>query len=251
MSAPWAVEPADVIRFQSRDVEFTRLVNSLLHAQAAAGLPLAAIRTSLKTDAPDGGVDAAVDASLAPPADPTGLFASPTCWQYKACPSGRITQGRKGGQEAALRAEVRKPHVRELLGRGYAYRLCIADSLTPDLCERWEVWLGDEARAVRPTAPPPVVLTADRLAACCSRYPGIVRGLRPDLDTVRGWAEWDRAEVSLTPRYVPVPARAEIQTAIRRHADLSRPADRAVLPVSGEAGVGKTRLVLEALRGLP
>jgi hypothetical protein len=247
----WTVSAADLCRLQGQDVELTELLNQLLGASTAGSLPPAALRLTLATRIPDGGVDAAVDGPLPQDRDVMGLFAVPTCWQYKACPTEHIKPSKgKGGQEAALRGEIRKPHAKELIKKGYGYRLCIADCLTPERRALWERWLLDEARKINPEAQPPRVVGADLLAEWCSRYPGVVRRLRPFLGVVHDFRTWDQIESAQTQTFVDVQARETAVGAIREFADLSRPVRSPVLVISGEAGVGKTRCVLEAVRSL-
>src|SRR5262249_16748878 len=58
-------------------------------------------------------------------------------------------------------------------------------------------------------------------------------------------------ETAQAPTFVVIEAREGSLAAIRAFADLTRPVMSPVLLISGEAGVGKTRCVLEALRPLP
>lgn len=150
----WTVTGEEVRRLQGRDAEFTALLNEVLGAATAGHVPATALRLNMKTQAPDGGVDAAVDGAVPAPHDEFGFLSVPTCWQFKACPSDHIKPpaGQTGGQEVALQSEIQKRHARELVARGYGYRLCIADSLTPEQRQRWEGWLLDEARKINPQA---------------------------------------------------------------------------------------------------
>jgi hypothetical protein len=110
MKPIWQIDSQDVIGLQGQDREFAQFVNDLLSEQVRAGeLQLVILRQNLNTHAPDGGVDAAVDQAVPPASDFTGLLGVPTCWQFKACPTGSIKPSRKkkGGQEAALREGMR------------------------------------------------------------------------------------------------------------------------------------------------
>src|SRR5262249_28755582 len=62
---------------------------------------------------------------------------------------------------------------------------------------------------------------------------------------------WDQLETAQTQTFVGIEAREGSLAAIRAFADLTLPVRSPVLLVSGEAGVGKTRCVLEAVRPLP
>lgn len=250
---PWTISAKEICQLQGDDDEFGSLITELLRASMAGHLPASSLRVTINTRAPDGGVDLAVDGLVPAPHDPAGLLTVPTCWQLKASPTGHIkpSKGKTGGQETALREEVCKPHVQQLLGQGYGYRFCIADSLTPQLQSDWTAWLSDEVRKNHPSAPPPVVVTADIMADWCSRFAGVVRRFRPLLTHLCDFRCWDRRETSHTPNFVELKSHQASQTAIRAFADFSKPADRPVLVVSGAAGVGKTRCLLEALRGVP
>jgi hypothetical protein len=111
--------------------------------------------------------------------------------------------------------------------------------------------LLDEARKFNPDALPPQVVGADLLADWCSRYSGIVRRLRPFLGAVHDFRTWDQIETTQAHTFVGIEAREPSLAAIRAFADLTQPVRSPVLLVSGEAGVGKTRCVLEAVRSLP
>jgi hypothetical protein len=249
----WTVTGDEIRRLQGRDIEFTALLNELLGAATAGHMPPTALRFNVKTQAPDGGVDAAIDGVVPATHDQFGLLAVPTCWQFKACSSDHIkpSRGQSGGQEVALRTEIQKTHARQLIARGYGYRLCIADPLTPQQRQRWEGWLLDESRKINLQAPAPTVVPADLLADWCSCHPGVVIRLRPFLAAVHDFRTWDRTASAQSPTFVPVEIRRGVSAAIRGFADLTQPARNPVLTVAGEAGVGKTRCVLEALRPLP
>jgi len=110
----WTVSTEEICRLQSHDQEMTEIMNQLLGESTARALPPAALRHNLKTQAPDGGIDAVVDGSLPPERDTMGLFADPIGWQFKASPSDHIKppQRQKGGQERALQLEIQKPYAR-------------------------------------------------------------------------------------------------------------------------------------------
>jgi hypothetical protein len=252
----WSVTADEICRLQGRDADMTALMNDLLCATAGGSLAPAALRLTLKTQEPDGGIDAAVDGAVLADRDPSGFLPVPTCWQFKACSTAHVKARKgkkdtKGGQEKALRTEIRKPYARQLLKDGYGYRFCITDCLTPEKRQRWEAWLLDEARAVNPDAPPPRVIDAVLLAQWCSCYAGIVRQLRPFLSAVRDFSTWARLESAESPTFVEVESRHAATAALRAFADLAIPAREPVLTVSGEAGIGKSRCVVESLRTVP
>ncbi len=243
--SPWTVTGDEIRRLQGRDIEFTTLLNELLGAATAGHMPPTALRLNVKTQAPDGGVDAAIDGGVPAIHDEFG----------PGSPHLLAVQGVSVGPHQAGPWAVRRtggscsePRLRSLthascFAQGYGYRLCIADSLTPQQRQRWEGWLLDEARKINPQAPAPIVVSADILADWCSRHPGVVIRLRPYLAAVHDFRTWERMASAQSPTFVPVEIRQAASAAIRRFADLAQPARDPVLTVGGEAGVGKTRCV--------
>src|SRR5262249_14365498 len=71
------------------------------------------------------------------------------------------------------------------------------------------------------------------------------------LGAVHDFRIWDQLETAQAQMFVGIEAREAFLAAIRAFADLTRPVRSPVLLISGEAGVGKTRCVLEAVRPLP
>ncbi len=254
MKPIWQLDGDDVIRLQSNSTEFVRFVNALLAVQArAGGLQDAHIRLNQKDTEPDGGVDAAIDRAVPIQPDPTGRLGVPTCWQFKACPSehikAKVKKGQRGGQEVALRQEVDKPHSRQLILQGYGYRYCITVDMPPVKKGKWEKWLLTAVRKINPTAPPPQVLTATDLALWANRYPALVIQFRQQLQGSFDCLEvWHREIRALTQTFVPVASWTPTAEVIRRHVDFSQSVT-SILTVQGEAGVGKTRSVCEALVG--
>jgi hypothetical protein len=246
----WKISVEDVERLKGFDREFAELMNDLLYQEArGGGLSDTDLRLNMNVLAPDGGVDAAVDKAIPGPGGASGYFGVPTCWQYKATSTGNIKppKGETGGQPAGIAHEMNKPEVRNLISRGYGYRFCITDELTPPRIAEWEGWMDDEAKKIKSDAAPSRVLTASRLKDWINRYAGLIRSIRTDLGPFRDFKTWGHEIQHLTNHYHPVPAWADKLQTIREFADFSRQPSRAVLPIRGEAGVGKTRCVYEAL----
>src|SRR5580692_6095026 len=153
----WSLKPENVETLQGGDGgAFRDFVNRIIRGHAAInGIPPSAISTD-STNAQDGGVDCEV--KLGNPHDPSGRLTDKTCWQYKAMEHKSIS-------DAALRKEVNKPYASKLIRDGYAYRLCIADSLVPEKKAGWEQILSAEIKKINPNAPEPHVLTSSCLAA--------------------------------------------------------------------------------------
>ncbi|OWK38337.1 hypothetical protein FRUB_07457 [Fimbriiglobus ruber] len=250
MKPVWLLDGDDVIRFQSDSAGFVRFVNNLLAAQArAVSLQDRHLHLNQKDTEADGGVDAVIDCAV--PGDPTGRLGVPTCWQFKASPTtnikARVPKGEEGGQEVALRQEVNKPYVRRLIEGGHGYRFCIADDLAAEKKGAWEGWLLNAVRAIHPTAPAPQVLTASDLAHWANRYLLLVREYSTvALSAVSSLSEWQREFTAITPTFVPVGRWDQTAQMIRDHVGTQHPVTT-ILTVQGEAGVGKSRFVCEAL----
>jgi hypothetical protein len=115
----------------------------------------------------------------------------------------------------------------------------------------WEGWLTNEAKKIHPAAQLPLVVTASDLARWVSRHPALVAGeFRPFLGALLCLSDWRQEFRSITPTFVPTGSWAATADAVRRHIDFSRPGPP-LLTVQGEAGVGKSRSVCEALLGDP
>jgi len=192
----WSIEPKHVELLQGGDGgQFRDFVNRIIRAEAYIhGIPDSAIATD-STNAADGGVDCKV--SEAAPMDSGNRLRERTCWQYKAMDHSKIT-------ENILRKEVKKPFCAALLREGYAYRLCIADSLTPEKKTKWEALLKDEIQKINPSSPDPQVLTSQCLAEWATRFPAIITA---QMDYYGFWhiENWGKGIVTLTREYVPVP----------------------------------------------
>jgi len=236
----WTINGTEVLRFQGHGDAFTEFVDSLIRAEAYfSGLSDSEILTNCRVYLPDGGVDTQVRAAIAE--SPNGWFPKATCWQYKASPFASIG-------EADLRDEITKPFASELIRRGHAYRFCIADSLTPEKRNAWEGILDREATALNPNAPACRVLTAADLAAWASRLPGIIiKFFRPELAELLHLDSWGQNERALTRHFIEVGEWSAVRASIWEHADFAKMRSDAVLWLQGESGVGKTRLVYEAL----
>ena len=241
----WRIQPRDISRrFQGDGDSFTEFVDAVLRARAAAlGIPAAAIQTNPRSSQRDGGVDALMDGANA--SDGDDWLRSPTIWQYKAG-RHRADHG-VDEQNRALEAELRKPFSSRCLSTGHAYRFCICDELPAQKTTDWEDTLTLAALDINPNSPRARVLDTSDLAVLASRYPGIAlrffgragRGAGFPLEV------WERNLRQQTPTFVQVPAWSAAWSAIGDHLDLTSAVADVVLPVQGQAGVGKTRVVLE------
>ena len=212
---------------------------------AKGGLSQSEVATQLRVNIKDGGVDTRVSQAI--PRDPTGWFGVPTCWQFKSSEADKIKNSKE--EKNNLREEINKPHVKELIEQGYAYRFCLLGDLTPLKKSNWENQLKVEAKQINPDAPDPRVVDGSHLLAWAERFPAVVAGLRELTQEVLHWEAWKQNCHKVTEFYVSNPLWEHAREQILRHIDFSssRGVDKLCLLIGGAAGVGKTRLVFETL----
>lgn len=149
---------------------------------------------------------------------------------------------------ADLKQELNKPYSTKLIKKGYGYCFCICDDLTPEKKSEWEKILDDEIVKIDPSAPKSKVVTASDLARWASQYPAIiVKFFQPQFVNSLAFEHWGRNITKLTSEYVEVNLWASIKQQIIEHTNFNNIPNTAILPIQGEAGVGKTRLVYETL----
>ena len=139
----WTINSLDIFRLRTPGGDrFTEFVDALIRAEAYIGsVPLSEISTNLRTNLSDAGVDTEVRQAM--PNSQTGWMSVPTCWQYKATEF-------KGIKPSHLREEVNKSYSKELIQKGYGYRFCLCDDLTPTKKSEWENILDDEIKKLNP-----------------------------------------------------------------------------------------------------
>lgn len=240
----WRIEPSQLYIFRGPGGQaFTSLLDTLIRAHMAAlgGLD-SAVHTNMRTNKPDGGVDTAVDLGL--DNDDSGWMQYRTTWQYKATEGRSVMPGE-------LREEAKKDYVIELAENGYGYRFCICDSVPPKQQDEWKDIIDEEISKHTSNASPAKVLTADHIAHWISQYPALVVAF------FNQWAEnalpidvWTHQSRSLTDQYVPVGLWETVEANLRDHVNFAVDATSALLPIHGDPGTGKTRLVCETLNDI-
>ena len=228
---------------------FTDHMDSLLRSAAAVvGIANEHISDNPRTNIADGGVDTeiAVSASVTP--DPWGYFGSATAWQYKAVEVTDLN-------DAAVREEIAKPsktYIRELILKGYGYRMCIAHDGTAEKKAEIKAALDDEIEKVNPNAPKAIVLFAKDIVTWTNAFPSLAATLLgTDLSGFKLFDTWRVNETSKTPYFVATTQSEQIRDRVREYLDWSKKPNAAKLTISGESGVGKTRAVFEALAETP
>jgi hypothetical protein len=233
---PFAISERDVLNLGGRGGEpFVEFVNRLLRAEAAmAGRPSAAV-TTLSVAERDGGVDARLDVARQATLD---WFPTPTCWQFKSGPLP---------PKKAV-AEINKPYVRELLRRGYTYRVAIRAGLTAQKRANLERALLAAARKIVPETLSPRVLDAGDLAVWCSTYPALVVAIfKPHLANVMHFETWRAVAHVSTPTFISDDRFDYVKAAVEEHTRFGETVASAVLTVGGAPGSGRGRLLFEAL----
>ena len=219
---------------------FTEFVDSLIKAEAhIQGIPVSEISTTLRTNIGDKGVDAEVRQPASNSL--TGWMSVPTCWQYKATEYRNIS-------EKNLFEEVNKEYAKELIQKNYGYRFCICDDLTPVKKGEWEKILDNEIFKINPNAPNSKVITASDIATWSNDYPSIiVKFFQPQFVNALAFNDWGRNITKLTSEYVEVNLWNSIKQEIIKHTNFSNNPNSVILPIQGEAGVGKTRFIYQTL----
>ena len=234
MLGPFEVSADDVARLGPR---FTRAVNRLLATEvAAAGLSGNSLVLNWVETTPDGGVDAAIRGV---PSTGDWIPEGDSVWQFKrsALAPGKCADefGRAVWAQECVRA-------------GSAYVMVLGGSLNDHkLAERQTAILEKAAELdISLHRDRLLVYDADQLARWMSLYPALaisVMGL-PNRSEAVDFSTWESSRVHQM-EWTPDDARNAAIRGIRY--ELLGP-HAVSIHVAGSSGVGKTRLVLEALR---
>lgn len=220
---------------------FTAFVDTLIRTEAAiCNIAQTDIHTNLKTNAADGGVDTKIDVKI--PSLRSKWMEEKTVWQYKASPFGKLTP--------SLVSELKKEFSSECISNGYAYRTAVCDSIPAETVTTWNDTLTAAAREINPESPQAFTVHADTLADWANEYPALIINYFPSIIPLfcLHMDAWQQSMQSVTPEYLKLPESAELSSAVLDHVDLAKTASDVLLSITGESGVGKTRLVFEALK---
>src|ERR1700733_8830481 len=237
-----AAEHIYVLR-NSTGKPFTDLLDRLIRSSTATvGIPTSAVLDNPRVNYPDGGVDTQVTLCAEP--DPWGYFNGPSTWQYKAVALKDFTDSR-------VKEEISgdsKDYVRSLLKEGYAYRLCIADDGPAERKAKIKALLEAEIAKINPAAPESIVLFASEIVAWVNTFPAIAAEmLGSSMKDFFHFATWQNRERAVTKTFVATPESVVIFKNVQSHLDWKNKPTTARLTVSGDAGVGKSRTVFEAI----
>ena len=223
---------------------FTEFMDSVLRANAAKlGIPPSDVHTNLRTNLPDGGVDSQIDSGD----DLGGYLTERTLWQYKARRFSEIT-------DELVREEIHgasKKYARDLIHKGYAYRLCICEDADPRDKKALQETLHRYVQEVNVAAPPSLILLPSDLADWANHYPAVIgRYLHLPVEKFRSLESWRPSAIGETRVFVPTEHFATWIARVEAHLDWSHKPSEVALTLYGNAGVGKTRTLFEILERL-
>jgi hypothetical protein len=226
---------------------FTDLVDRLIRSSAATlGIASSAVLDNPRVNYSDGGVDTQV--TIGAQSDPWGYFNGPSTWQYKAVALKDFTES-KVTEEISGES---KNYVRTLLKQDYAYRLCIADDGPAERKTEIKTLLDAEIAKVNTAAPESIVLFASDVVAWVNTFPAIAAEmLGSSMKDFFHFATWLNRERAVTKTFVATPESAVIFENVQSHLDWKKKPNSARLTISGDAGVGKSRTVFEAIAAIP
>ena len=226
---------------------FTDLLDRLIRSSAATlGIPPSAVLDNPRTNYPDGGVDTQV--TVGAQSDPRGYFNGPSTWQFKAVALNDFNDSKVRGEISGRTKE----YVRSLLREHYAYRLCIADDGPAERKTEIKAMLDAEIKKINCDAPESIVLFASEVTDWVNAFPAIAAEmLGSSTKDFFHFATWQNRERAVTRIFVPTSESAVIFENVKSHLAWENKRTTARLTVSGDAGVGKSRTVFEAIAALP
>jgi hypothetical protein len=240
-----AAENIYVLR-NSTGKPFTDLLDRLIRSYAwTLGISPSSVLDNPRTNHPDGGVDTQVTVG-AP--DPWGYFDGASTWQYKAVELKELTDRKVKGEISG----DSKDYVRSLLREGYAYRMCIAHDGPAERKAEIKALLDAEIEKVNPVAPKSIVIFASEIVAWVNTFPAIAAEmLGSSMTDFFLFGTWQNRERAVTKTFVATSESAVIFENVRGQLDWKSKPTATRLTVSGDAGVGKSRTVFEAIAAIP
>ena len=244
-TGPFTVTGEHVEALTERDLP--ELLRRLLSAEAQEnGIPANGIHVSSRIHTPDGGEDGRVAWSGGP--NRTSFLPCRLCqFQLKAGKIGPIAAGR----EVLPRNGEVKPMVRSVLEADGRYIMLCAQRYVQRAVEARRAGIREAIRGAGITIDDDRIefRDADQIAAWVNHHPSVAAWVRertqPGLQgPFRSWSHWaGRNEHDCSP-WIEDERLAVLRGDLRER--VAEP--RSVIRVVGPSGVGKTRLVLEALR---
>ena len=249
VSVMWEFDANDVMSIgrTSGGDRFTKFVDQILRIHCFfCGIQDASVQTNLMVCKPDGGVDTQIDDGSS--IDHTGRMSTKTIWQYKATDWPKYDHQIK----KLFKDEVNKPHAKDCINNGYAYRFCICDEKTSYKKADITNWLHEAVKKINPAAPDSLVLTAGDLAAWGSRYPSLRLQYHPGSlsQSYQCFDAWEKNICALTHLFVQVPTWSNTQRKLQNHLAFSVGPPEVVFTINGKPGVGKTRCVFQTIKDI-
>lgn len=232
---PFSVDPAQVVGLGG--ALFQNLVNRLLAAEtASAGMAGSDLHTSYQANVGDQGVDAGVYAAT----QTTWIPAGDSAWQFKAGDLG--PEGCAAEFEGATRA-------RQIIEGGGKYRIVLGKGLEDHLITARERQLREKAAELGydTTGDNFKVIDGNQLARWVEQYPQLAVStlLRGVGNVAIAFDKWQQSGMHQS-TWVPSPDRDELKMTVQ---DFLANPSRLELRIEGVSGLGKTRGLLESLRG--
>lgn len=229
-----------------KDRQAATLLRRLLAAEALAhGIPLDRIHVSANTNAPDGGEDGAISWT-GDPSRTKFMAGSNNQFQLK---TGKLTPAGAGAELIGSDGAV-KPMIKRVLKQGGNYvLLCFQSYVRAEIIRREERMRKALTDAGLEVAAEKVAFRdADQIAEWVNQYPSVATWVLEQtqpgaLGPFRSWKHWtERPEHEGSP-FIADPRLEPLAAKIRQSAAIARSVTRVV----GNSGIGKTRLVQEAL----
>ncbi len=242
-ASPFQITGEHIARLNER--LFNQFLRRLLYAEAQAhNLPTDGIHVSDNINAPDGGEDGRIEWQDGPARTPS-LPSRVNQFQLK---SGQITPAKAGGD--ILQNGKVKPMVRHVLETGGHYRMLCAHSYTKKAIESRERSIREAIRNAGVAVKDSQIAfwDADQIAAWTNQHPSVAIWVKEQtqpgtIGPFRSWTHWaGHPDHDNSPRVederLP-PLRGRLRTAATT--------SQGTLRLVGLAGIGKSRLALEAL----
>lgn len=232
---PFTVTPTQITGLGAA---FTPFVNALLRVEmASAGLSNAAITTTYLETVGDEGVDAGLSRAIGSRFIPAGDSA----WQFKR---GDLLPAKCRTEIVGATAAL------EILRHGGKYRLVLGKDVNYAQVQRRRNALREEIRrlGIGLADDSVEVLNASDLADWAQSRPSLavsqlLGGIR---GTAEDFCEWAASRGATASQWVASPERQGVMDAVRSAVEGG---GQATLHIEGVSGLGKSRTVLEALRG--
>ena len=230
------------------EYSFTNVMQKLLRAEMSKlRLKQSDLTVSLDIHDPDGGLDGYIGCEISE--DHPWLPSGRSGWQFKAVRNFSTSQA----EAEVLKGDKTdiKPRIKKLLEQGESYVLVIGGKdYQPTQLEIREEKITDVFKTKGFKESTVKVYSSGQIAEWVNSFPSVVVYLKPDRANFKDIREWEKtSRVIKEPRnFVPDKKRKETIQSIRNFIASNYNEERAtIIRLVGLTGVGKTRLIYEAL----